>query len=191
MTTVEPLPKSNWVFNLVMSLSILTIMGAIAVPNLLRSRMAPNESAAIGACKTFLSSEQTYKRVDYDNNGVLEYAKTLKELYGDGKINLVDKAFANAEYSPTATPKANYFFKVLTSQGPGAKGGAMSYIDEKGQMTKGFALLAMPSSWDCSGRNCFMVSHHGIVYQKDLGTASETLGTSFNVFDPTGWIAAE
>src|SRR5437870_5475099 len=90
---------------LMIVVAIIAIIAAIAIPNLLRSRMAANESAAIGACKTFASAEDTYRRVDYDVDGVLEYATTLASLYGGGSINLVDRAFSGAEGS-AGTPKA-------------------------------------------------------------------------------------
>ena len=183
-------PKFNPWPLVIGGVAVLALVAFIALPNMLRSPGYANESAAIGACKTFASSEDTFKRVDYDSNGVLEYATTLKALYGDGKINLVDRAFANAEYSSTATPKAGYFFKVLNAQGPGAKGGAMSYLDEKGNMTKGYALLAIPASYDHQN-NSFMISHEGTVYQKDLNMDAEKQNQSITVFDPTGWMAAE
>ncbi len=173
---------------LMIVVAIIAIIAAIAIPNLLRSRMAANESAAIGACKTFASAEDTYRRVDYNNNGVLEYATTLASLYGNGSINLVDRAFGSAE-AATGTPKAGYLFSVLTTQGAGGPGGARSYLATGGLMTVGYALSAVPASWDQSGRNQFQISSSGTIYQKDTGDS--TFQTSF---DPTAggtWIAAE
>jgi len=174
---------------LMIVVAIIAIIAAIAIPNLLRSRMAANESAAIGACKTFASAEDTYRRVDYNNNGVLEYATTLASLYGGGTINLVDRAFFNAE-TTSGTPKAGYLFTVLTTQGAGGPGGARSYLSGTGNlMTVGYAMSAVPASWDQSGRNQFQISSSGTIYQKDTGNS--TFQTSF---DPTAggtWIAAE
>ena len=55
---------------LMIVVAIIAIIAAIAIPNLLRSRMAANESAAIAACKTFASAQDIYRRTDYDGDGV-------------------------------------------------------------------------------------------------------------------------
>ena len=170
----------------------LTLVGITAAANLLRSRGPCSESAAIGACKTFASAEDTYRRVDYDGDGVLEYATSLQGLYGSGSINLVDRAFANAEAGPNATPKAGYFFKVLTAQGPHAPGGVRSYLDANGDMTVGYALLAFPAAWDQTGRDSYIISGSGTIYQKDLGTDTSKIAGQITAFDPdTTWSATE
>jgi hypothetical protein len=58
--------------------AVASVVAAIAIPNLLRSRMAANETAAIGACKTFCTAQITFRRTDFDGDGVLEYAQTLQ-----------------------------------------------------------------------------------------------------------------
>ena len=168
---------------------VLAIIAAIAIPNLLRSRMAANESAAIGACKTFAAAEDTYRRVDYDGNKVPEYATSLKELAARG---LVSSRTAGAEATaPSPTPQAGYYFKVLTAQGSGAPGWAKSYLNQNGNMVSGYALLAYPAMYDSSGRNCFLISASGTIYEKDLGANTDQIAQSMTEYDPTGWIAAE
>ena len=170
---------------LMIVVAIIAIIAAIAIPNLLRSRMAANESAAIGACKTFASSEDTYRRVDYDQDGILEYAQSLASLYDNGSINLVDRAFFQAE-GATGTPKAGYIFVVLTGQSAAAPGGSRTYLSGT-NMTVGYALSAAPAAWDNSGRNQFQISGSGTIYQRDLSN-----GTPLTAFDPTTmWVAAE
>ena len=39
----------------------------------------------------------------------------------------------------------------------------------KGAMIGGFALVAAPAEYGITGLQTFMVSHDGVVYQKDLG----------------------
>ena len=45
---------------LLIVVAIVGIIAAIAIPGLLRSRMAANESAAIGSLRTIISSQQAY-----------------------------------------------------------------------------------------------------------------------------------
>ena len=172
----------------VVSIPMIAIIAAIAIPNLLRSRMAANEAAAIGACKTFSSAEEVYQATDYDGDGVMEYAPTLKEL---GAKSLVTPAMANAESSqPVPIPKAGYFFKVMTGQGANAPGGATSYM-KGNNMTVGYALLAYPAQYDSTGRNCFIINQTGTVYQNDLGPNTSQLAQSLTAYDPSNWVESE
>ena len=66
------------------------------------------------------------------------------------------------------TPFHGYYYKILTRQGPNARGGAMDYI-VRGNMIGGFALVAYPAEYDNSGVMTFIVNQDGIVYEKDLG----------------------
>ena len=51
----------------------------------------------------------------------------------------------------------------------------MDYV-VKGEMIGGFALVAWPAEYGVSGVNTFIVSHHGMVYEKDLGPTTSVLG---------------
>ena len=181
---------------LMIVVAIIAIIAAIAIPNLLRSRMAANETAAIAACKSFATAEDIYRRTDYNKDGVLEYAQALSganSLFETastlGDLALIDRSFANAEGVPsgTATPKAGYLFQVLTSQGSNASGGARAYLSGT-TMTLGYALEASASQYDGVGRNTFVINNAGTIYEKDLGS-----GAPIPVaFDPDSlWVIAE
>jgi hypothetical protein len=184
----------------VVGLAFISIIAAIAIPNLLRSRMAANESAAIAGCKTYAEAQEIYRRTDWDGDGVLEYAQSIKGAYslferqaGAGDLQLVDSAFASAEDTGrgTAIPKAGYFFRVLTSQGPNAPGGREDYVSG-GNMVLGYALVACPVEWDASGRNTFLINQTGTVYQKDLGAQTPQIVQQMTEYDPgPGWVPAE
>ncbi|MCK6470158.1 MAG: DUF2950 domain-containing protein [Planctomycetes bacterium] len=184
--------------------SILLALAAVAVPNLLRSRMAANESAAIAACKTYCEAQDIYRRTDWDSDGVLEYQQRLSTVIDPGgscchlNMTMVDSAFAAAEGDPgTAIPKAGYVFKVLKAQGPHAPGGAKSYVVpgsgvSANSMTLGYALIACPAEYDATGRNTFVVDKSGVVYQKDLGPDTVKLYLSTDAYDPDEtWTVAE
>src|SRR5258706_10984622 len=96
----------KWMF----VVAIIAIIAAIAIPNLLRSRRAANEPAAVAACKAFATAEDIYRRTDYNHDGVLEYAQhlsgdnsLLENTAGSGDIALVDRSFGNAEGAPLGT----------------------------------------------------------------------------------------
>jgi len=187
--------KGFTLIELMIVVAIIAIIAAIAIPNLLRSRMAANETAAVAACKAFCTAEDIYRRTDYNKDGVLEYAQHLtgvNSLYetaaGAGDVALIDRSFATAEGAPLAvTPKSGYVFNVLTSQGASASGGVRNYITAS-RMTLGYGLGATANQYDGSGRNTFVVSNAGTIYQADQGTA----GTPPPTFNPTAtWVVAE
>ncbi len=189
--------KGFTLIELMIVVAIIAIIAAIAIPNLLRSRMAANEVAAVAACKAFATAEDIYRRTDYNKDGVLEYAQTLSgnnSLYentaGAGDIALIDRSFAMAEGTPlsTATPKAGYVFNVLTAQGTSASGGSRAFVDSNNRMTLGYGLGATSNQYDGVGRNTFCISNAGTIYQKDQGST----GTPPTTFDPdTTWVIAE
>jgi Ca-activated chloride channel family protein len=161
--------------------------------SLLRSRMAANDTAAAASCKAFAEAQEIYHRTDYDGDGVLEYAQRLKgkeSLYeqqpGAADLALIDRTFAEAEGPPgaQATPKAGYCFKILTAQGPHAPGGARSYMDDAGRMTRGYAVVAYPSAYDSTGRDTFIINNDGTIYQADLGPKTHAVVEKMTRYDP-------
>jgi prepilin-type N-terminal cleavage/methylation domain-containing protein len=183
---------------LMIVVAIIAIIAAIAIPSLLRSRMAANQTAAAAACKAFAEAEEIYRRTDYDRDGILEYAQTiggnnsLVELTaGSGDLTLLDASFARAEGTGSAaTPKAGYVFRVLTRQGINAPGGARSYIVVVGansNMTLGYALSAVPGSYNSTGRDSFIINNGGTIFQRD--TLNNTHQAIYN--PDTNWAATE
>lgn len=203
---------------LMIVVAIIAIIAAIAIPNLMRSRMAANETAAIAACKAFCTAEDIYRRTDYNKDGILEYAtflhgsnSLLENTIGAGDLNLIDTAFGNAEgnvnlgwqggggASAPPTAKAGYVFAVLYMY-RGTLGGAKSYLSNNAifnpgflpggtHMTLGYAISAMPQGYESTGRNSFISSNSGVIYQSDQGA---TL-IHPSVFNPTApvWVVAE
>jgi hypothetical protein len=53
-----------------------------------------------------------------------------------------------------------------------------------GNMIAGFALVAFPAEYGQSGIMTFLVSHHGKVYQKDLGSQTRKIATQMKEYHP-------
>ncbi len=76
-----------------------------------------------------------------------------------------------------------YHYRILTAQGPHAKGGAKNYM-QGGALADGFGLIAWPAKYGETGVMSFMIDQDGQLYQKNLGPASARVAASIKSFDP-------
>ncbi len=108
-------------FTLIELLVVATIIGillAIAVPNLLKARMSANEASAKKALQTLRDAEGQYFEMDLDNNGTRDYTNDIMVLRdpegtGDEVDALIDSSFLRAMATGGGTadcpgPKAGY-----------------------------------------------------------------------------------
>ena len=87
------------------------------------------------------------------------------------------------ETPPQQEPYHGYYYKLLTSQGKDAAGGAYDYmVGDK--LLGGFAIVAWPARYRVSGVTSFIVNHDGVVYEKDLGANGAALASSMSRFNP-------
>jgi len=145
-------------------------------------RIGSNELNAIEACRHFVEAQHEYASQKRDGSPVNQYAQKIISTPGkqdglawqnpDGAPGGPlgeGLALAIAEgYSKKNEPFHGYYFKVLKGQGPAAPLGEIDFV-VKGVMIGGFALVAAPADYRVSGVKTFIVSHDGIVYEKDLG----------------------
>jgi hypothetical protein len=164
---------------------------------ILARRVGRNELAAIDVCRGYVEAQMEYASRDRNAHGNLEYAQMIVAapgqkhgLYYEGEPqNLVPKSFADAAavllqtQGKKAVPYHGYFFHILKAQGPDADGGAMDYV-VKGEMIGGFAMVAWPSEYGVSGVKTFIVNHHGVVYEKDLGAQTGAMARQMMRFNP-------
>ncbi|MBI3096648.1 MAG: DUF2950 family protein [Planctomycetes bacterium] len=97
--------KGFTLIELMIVVAIIAIIAAIAIPSLLRSRIAANETSAVAALKQLVSTESTWRQTDSDGNGVQDYwTYDLAGFYGmqdaSGAIlKFIDVNFAKADGS--------------------------------------------------------------------------------------------
>jgi prepilin-type N-terminal cleavage/methylation domain-containing protein len=181
---------------LMIVVAIIAIIAAIAIPSLLRSRMAANEVAAAASCKAYAEAQEVYHRTDYDLDGYLEYAQHLKgddslleTVAGAQDIVLIDQAFGNAEGEPgvAAANRAGYVFTILMNYGANVSNGPGTYLQNGTNLLYGYAFGATPAGYDSTGRNSFLINSQGVTYQKDRGPAGSTAHEV--IYNPDGtWV---
>ena len=68
----------------------------------------------------------------------------------------------------------------------------MDYVDDNGLLTGGFAVIAWPAKHGNSGVMTFMVSHHGLVFEKDLGPDTLQVVAAMDSYEPDStWVPTE
>lgn len=154
-------------------------------------RIGRNELDAIQSALAFHDAQTEYAENDHDDDGVLEYARKILSTDGahDGLYWADDDSGDISPLGPLfgdATPGSawhGYHFRILEAQGPSAPGGAYGYTLGD-NMTRGFALIAWPAQYDDSGVTSFMISHEGVVFEKDLGAQTAARVAKLKSFDP-------
>jgi hypothetical protein len=178
------------------------------IEELIYRRIGRNELSTIDTCLSYYAAQNEYAEKSHDGNPVGTYAQKFLSTAGkqDGlywkvsegeELSPLGEFAAEAEvqgytHSPgKLTPFHGYYFHVITAQGTLASGGARSYI-VNGLMRGGFALVAYPAEYGKGEVMTFIVSHNGVVYEKDLGELTAKLAAVITQFDPgDGWAKVE
>ena len=157
---------------------------------ILTRRIGRNERAAIMTSLAYLDAQRDFRALTG------HYAQRLISTPGqhDGLYWPTAEGEAESPLGPLAAamPKVGsiskdgyhgYHFRILSAQGPHAKGGALDYV-ENGALTRGYALVAWPAEYGKTGVMSFIVNQEGQVYQKDLGRDSSRKAAALRSFDP-------
>ena len=169
---------------------------------ILSRRIGRNELRVIDLCRAYVLMQQEYASQPRDGKLAGLYAQQLRSdpgrqngLYWEvgpeerrsplGDIAAKATTEGYDEHESASTPFYGYYFRVLTAQGAGAKGGARDYI-VNGEMSGGFGLLAYPAEYGRGGIMTFMVNQDGVVYQKDLGEDTLKVAAGLAAYDPDG-----
>jgi hypothetical protein len=163
---------------------------------ILNRRIGANELNTMQAALAYGDAQREYYALNPQKDKLLQYAQRFVSNEGkrDGLYYptkpgeprsplgpLFDKA--KAQGYEEGGGYHGYRYKILKAQGPDAKGGAYSYVAQ-GRMIGGFALVAWPANYGNSGVMTFMVSHEGVVYEKDLGKGTAELAGKITKYNP-------
>jgi len=159
-------------------------------------RIGRNELAVMKVMLAIYDAQREYAAKDRNGDGVLEYAGTFRSapgkkngLYWPTKAAEPESplgpavAAARAAGGNRAAGYYGYRYRILKSQGKNAPGGAFDYV-ARGRMIGGFAVVAWPVRYGETGVMTFMVSHDGVLYQKDLGPQTPARASAITRFDP-------
>ncbi len=159
-------------------------------------RVGENELQAIATVRAYGDAQDDYASEDRDGDGVMEYAQKLISSEGltDGLYWPADQGSgdspAGALVDQTELADANkgegyfgYRFRILKGQGDQIAGGSYDYVIN-GNMIAGYALIAWPVKYGETGVHTFAVNQSGIVYEADLGEATDQVVKYIERFNP-------
>jgi len=164
---------------------------------ILLRRIGQNELDAIQVCLGYVEAQREYARTRHDGALVNQYAQRIISTPGkhdglawkaaDGSWQgpvgeAIAKVIAEG-YHDRYEPFHGYYFKVLKGQGPAAPLGQMNFVVDS-VMIGGFALVAAPAEYRVTGVKTFIVSHDGIVYERDLGPGTLDQFRKMELYNP-------
>jgi prepilin-type N-terminal cleavage/methylation domain-containing protein len=147
--------KGFSLIELLIVVAIILIIAAIAIPNLLRSKMAANEASAVASLRTYNTSivaySTTYQTDPTTDLSTLGPATTPSSTAADLVDNLLGVA------TPT---KSGYTF-TYKAGAAAANGSVASY-----------SIIANPNTQNVSGQRTFFTDQSGVIRQRTDGTTA-------------------
>jgi prepilin-type N-terminal cleavage/methylation domain-containing protein len=142
---------------LLIVVAIILIIAAIAIPNLLRSRIAANQASAISSCRTINTAEVTY-----DSSYGAGFSSTLLQLgppasgaVGPSAAGLIDSVLANSV-------KSGYSFAYVPGN-PDSRG-----------FYNGYTVNGNPTQVGVTGTTYYFTDQTYVIRANSTGTASAT-----------------
>lgn len=137
--------KGFTLIELMIVVAIIAIIAAIAIPNLLRSRLQSNESAAIGNLRTVVGAQTSFAAAERG--------------YADDFTNLMTPAAGPAYLDIDLTVTVQGYDYALA-----AAPGAAAVVSSSGvDAVEDFNATAVPSNQDVSGIRGFFVDASGVI----------------------------
>jgi len=158
--------KGFSLIELLIVVAIILIIAAIAIPNLLRARMAANETSAVGSLRTINTAA-----VSYYSTYSIGFPTTLQMLGGVAgapatcvAAQLIDPVLSGAP----PVQKSGYFIQL----NPGAQAytGPVPAGCVAGD-TDGYQIVAWPVNVGTTGQNSFCTDASGVIRKDPTGAA--------------------
>jgi hypothetical protein len=169
------------------------------VEEILLRRIGANELDAINICLGYVEAQYEYAQQRRGDSKINQYAQRVISTpgkqdglawqtadgawegpVGEGIAKALQQGYAKKD---KPQPYHGYHFKILKGQGPAAPLGQLDFV-VGGAMIGGFALAAAPAEYQVTGVKTFIVSHTGVVFEKDLGPQTLDEFEKMEVFNP-------
>jgi len=155
--------KGFSLIELLIVVAIILIIAAIAIPNLLRSRMAANEASAVGSIRTMNTAAISYNST-YGNgfpSSITQIGTTGTAAVSCDNAELIDSVL-------TAKQKSGYNFDILAGAVPVTT--KPTGCTNAGN-TDGYGAIATPVTVGTTGQRSFCTDASGVIRYDATGTA--------------------
>ena len=177
--------KGFSLIELLIVVAIILIIAAIAIPNLLRAKIAANQAGAVGTLRTMSSSEETYSSVYNDG-----FTPSLGVLGGPaGGVasclngELIDEVLSTGGAGGPAG-KSGYTFTAGPGDGVAIGPGPAPGVCPAVGLT-GFTVQAIPITLNSTGNAAYCIDETGVVRIDVNGVGGGMLaGCAQSLFPP-------
>ncbi len=143
---------------LLIVVAIILIIAAIAIPNLLRSRIAANQASAVGSLRTLNTAEATYASTF--NTG---YSSTLLALGPPASGNPTVTSAGLVDSVLAAGTKSGYSFTYTATADPNNANNIVAYT-----------ITGNPTTVGTTGQNYYFTDQSAVIRQNTSATASSS-----------------
>ena len=143
--------KGFSLIELLIVVAIILIIAAIAIPNLLRSKMAANEASAVASLRTY-------------NTTIVAYQTT----YATDPTTDLSQLGPVASGTAPSSASADLVDSLLGAVAPAKSGYNFSYTPVAASPVTQYSILATPQS-SSTGQRYFMTDQSGVIYQTSDG----------------------
>jgi len=168
-----------------------------ATDEMLTRRIGRNERAAILTSLAYVDAQNDYrKQMQHYAQKFISSPGKQDGLYwpttaGEPESPLGPLAATMPHQIAPGEAYYGYHYRILTSQGAKADGGAQNYVQD-GVLSKGFGLVAWPAEYGKTGVMSFIVNQNGQVYEKNLGPQTPRVASTITTFNPdSSWQATQ
>jgi prepilin-type N-terminal cleavage/methylation domain-containing protein len=155
---------------LLIVVAIILIIAAIAIPNLLRSRIAANQASAVGSLRTLNTAEVTYATTY--NTGYSATLGCLGPPAANGTPTAAYAGLVDEVLSGIVTPGSNTATLISTKSGY-----TFTYTPDPNP-TNGrynvYSISATPVSVGTTGTNYYYTDQSGVIRQNSTTVAGST-----------------
>lgn len=168
---------------LLIVVAIIILVAAVAVPTLLRARMAGNEASAIGSLRTINSSQQAYSLSCASNFYAAELPTLLVAPTAGGGAAFISPDLGAA----VSVVKSGYTVTVIRGS-DGAAGGTTTACNAAtgAALHSSYVARAEPVSTSVTGTRYFWTNTQGTIYQHTTSVAATTGNTEPATGTPIG-----